>query len=147
MEDYDEDQWIGGLLGGECDANEEGTLIDFNSKGKYEVSCMHFTDGQTSWRGVVDKIVQEKCYFHDSTEFARMYCICNTDDCNSNSGCNCNQCMLDRDQQAKPSKDSKPTLKEPVRSHLYFGNVLVSTEITSVICQKIHISHLQKRKN
>ena len=109
--------WRGGLFGGECGkSDKEGFLKDFDKgkNGLENVSCLHFTDGIRSWRGAINKTIEDKCYFNmPSVSFQipidwvklikisyqfftqRMYCICNTDDCNSNSAesaCDCSQC-------------------------------------------------------
>ena len=61
-------KWQGGLFGGECGKgrNQEGRLVDFDNKGKNgeNVSCLHFSDGIRSWRGAIDKTIEDKCYFN-----------------------------------------------------------------------------------
>ena len=40
--------------------------MDFGKKGKKykDVSCLLFTDGERTWRGVINKIIPDKCYYH-----------------------------------------------------------------------------------
>ena len=59
--------WRGGLFGGECGkSDKEGFLKDFDKgkNGLENVSCLHFTDGIRSWRGAINKTIEDKCYFN-----------------------------------------------------------------------------------
>lgn len=64
--DKKEFKWRNGLQGGQCKKNDEGRLVDFGKKGKKykDVSCLLFTDGERTWRGVINKIIPDKCYYH-----------------------------------------------------------------------------------
>ena len=60
-------KWSNKLFGNECeDANDGGILIDFENNSKEKVSCLHFTDGQRSWRGIVEGEIKPKCFYHGS---------------------------------------------------------------------------------